>query len=625
MSEYKGIKGFQVQTRTEDPVPYAQALADNPYAGVWGAGGNLNNARFLFDSGVGSLTAGLVAGNSPSPNAETYNGTSWTNISSLGNNTAGRAGAGTSTAALEFGGTPGLGVTEYWNGSSWTELNDLNTGRNVAGGIGTAYTAALCAGGDAPGYVANVESWDGTNWTEVNDLNTARGHIAGVGTQTSAIVAGSAPSGDLVETWDGSSWTEVAELNTGRYGLSGSGASRTDALMFGGTHPSLPNHSANTESWNGSTWTEVNDMATARYYLAGAGSSSSAWAAGGIVTTASAATEEWTFSGLDPSTTPSADYADAIVGDFYYNSTTGQFKTVNDGGAPIGSWASGGNLNQVRGSNKGFGTQTAAIDAGGVYSPISPPGAQSNYVESYDGTSWTEVAEMNTARQAFASAGTQTAGIIALGYKQGSNAPETELWNGSTWTETADANTARTSVRGCGTTTAALAVGGYNPPPSLQLNITESWNGSAWTEVNDMNTRRSGAGIALSSPYTDTIIFGGYSQPPPNTANAETWNGSSWTETGNLNTAKDNMGGSGDSSTSALCFGGRTLSQTEGWNGTAWTEVSDLALARGYLASAGSATSALASGGEAPGSPYYRNNTEEWNAADFQIKSVTTS
>ncbi len=45
MSEYKGIKGFQVQTRTEDPVPYAQALADNPYAGAWASGGNLNTAR----------------------------------------------------------------------------------------------------------------------------------------------------------------------------------------------------------------------------------------------------------------------------------------------------------------------------------------------------------------------------------------------------------------------------------------------------------------------------------------------------------------------------------------------------------------------------------------------------
>ena len=32
MAGYKEIKGFQVQTRTEDPVPYAQALADNPYA-----------------------------------------------------------------------------------------------------------------------------------------------------------------------------------------------------------------------------------------------------------------------------------------------------------------------------------------------------------------------------------------------------------------------------------------------------------------------------------------------------------------------------------------------------------------------------------------------------------------
>ena len=52
-----------------------------------------------------------------------------------------------------------------------------------------------------------------------------------------------------------------------------------------------------------------------------------------------ATTEEWSFSGVQP--TP-AGYADAIVGDFYYNSTTGQFKTVNDGGAWNG--ASGGHL-----------------------------------------------------------------------------------------------------------------------------------------------------------------------------------------------------------------------------------------------------------------------------------------
>ena len=32
MAGYKEIKGFQVQTRSEDPLPYAQALENNPYA-----------------------------------------------------------------------------------------------------------------------------------------------------------------------------------------------------------------------------------------------------------------------------------------------------------------------------------------------------------------------------------------------------------------------------------------------------------------------------------------------------------------------------------------------------------------------------------------------------------------
>ena len=60
MSEYKGIKGFQVQTRTEDPTPYAQALSDNPYAGAWSSGGNLNSGRSLL-GGFGSTTG--AAGN----------------------------------------------------------------------------------------------------------------------------------------------------------------------------------------------------------------------------------------------------------------------------------------------------------------------------------------------------------------------------------------------------------------------------------------------------------------------------------------------------------------------------------------------------------------------------------
>ena len=617
MSEYKGIKGFQVQTRTEDPVPYAQALADNPYAGVWSAGGNVNSARFLFDSGVGSLTAGLIAGNSPSPNAEQYNGTSWTNITSLGNNTAGRAGAGTSTAALEFGGTPGLGVTEYWNGSSWTELNDLNTGRNVAGGIGTAYTAALCAGGDAPGYVANVESWNGSTWTEVNDLNTARGHATGVGTQTNGILVGAAPPLALTETWNGSSWTETTDLNTGRYGLAGSGASSTDALVFGGESPA-PGFFANTESWDGSSWTEVNDMATGRYYLAGAGTSSSAWAASGETTTSSSATEEWTFSGLDPSTTPAADYANAITGDFYYNSTTGQFKTVNTGGAPLGAWASGNAMPTAVAHTGSAGTPSSAFAAGG-YNP--PSNKNTNYL--WNGTSWSDGNNINSARQVMGASGTATSGLI-FGGSEPPSTGKTEEFDGTNWTESGDLNSARGELGGTGTQTAALAFAG-TPLPTVKQK-TESYNGSTWTALNDMN--RGGGAVTGWGTTGGAICAIGTGVDPA--VGTESWDGTSWTNGPNTNHANFYRDSAGAVQTDGLIWGGYEppgntgTANTESWNGTAFTEVADLATKRYEGTDIGTGSlAAVAAGGV--NATTYITNTEEWTAADFQIKSVTTS
>ena len=60
---------------------------------------------------------------------------------------------------------------------------------------------------------------------------------------------------------------------------------------------------------------------------------------------------------------------EAQAGDFYYNSSTGQFKTINEGGVSIGTWASGGNLNDARSQIGGVGTQTAAICIGGNTHP----------------------------------------------------------------------------------------------------------------------------------------------------------------------------------------------------------------------------------------------------------------
>ena len=136
MSEYKGIKGFQVQTRTTDPVPFAQELADNPYAGAWGSGGNLNQARRAI-GGNGLQTAALAVGGTSTPgilaNTESYNGTAWTAVNNLNQARRSPTITGTTSAALAFGGyNPPAGDvtanTESWDGTNWTAVTSMNNG-----------------------------------------------------------------------------------------------------------------------------------------------------------------------------------------------------------------------------------------------------------------------------------------------------------------------------------------------------------------------------------------------------------------------------------------------------------------------------------------------------------------
>ena len=194
MAEYKEIKGFQVQTRSEDPTPYAQALADNPYAGTWASGGDLNTGRRFLNTAAGSGSdSGLIAGGytgSNVANVEQYNGTAWTEKNDLNAARRSMSTTGSVTAAITVGGVPPASdLTETWNGSSWTEVNELNTARGNGTVVGTT-TAALFGAGYSTTNVANVESWNGSSWTETGDVNTARSELAASGTSTQSLVIG---------------------------------------------------------------------------------------------------------------------------------------------------------------------------------------------------------------------------------------------------------------------------------------------------------------------------------------------------------------------------------------------------------------------------------------------------
>ena len=65
----------------------------------------------------------------------------------------------------------------------------------------------------------------------------------------------------------------------------------------------------------------------------------------------------------------------------------------------------------ARGTNiRGSGTQTAALTAGG-YSPAKTPNFLVTETESWNGTTWTEVNDLNQGRNDTLNLGTQTASI----------------------------------------------------------------------------------------------------------------------------------------------------------------------------------------------------------------------
>ena len=165
------------------------------------------------------------------------------------------------------------------------------------------------------------------------------------------------------------------------------------------------------------------------------------------------------------------DPANPITGQVWYNTVTGVFKYQNE--IISGAWATGGNLNTARYVLAGAGIQTSALAFGGS----TGPNAGVTNTESYNGTNWTSVNSLNTARGSLAGCGATNTAALAFG---GDTQPQTggplsaatETWNGTNWTSVNSMNTARTSLGGAGIQTAALGFGGFT---TADTNATEEY------------------------------------------------------------------------------------------------------------------------------------------------------
>ena len=320
-----------------------------------------------------------------------------------------------------------------------------------------------------------------------------------------------------------------------------------------------------------------------------------------------------------------SDPPSPVNGQMWYNSTDRAIKGFTSNSA--GAWASGGNMNSGRNRGAGSGIQTSALAYGGLTGPGSPN--KTGKTESYNGTAFSEVNDLNTARYDISGgAGTDNTQGLCIGGQTGSGRQViTESWNGSSWTEVGDLNVSKGAGLGAGTYTSAISTGGDTTPTA----DAETWNGSAWTEVSNMNRSRVGGAMSGAS-NTAALAFGGL-DPSPAAIHGETesWNGSAWTELNDLNTARQEQSGSG-TYTSAVCASGTNpstsaLAVTETWNGTSWTEVADVSTARrrpSNNAGADSGSALMSGGGPATGSPVF-NSSEEFTLPVTSTVTFTVS
>ena len=100
-------------------------------------------------------------------------------------------------------------------------------------------------------------------------------------------------------------------------------------------------------------------------------------------------------------------------------------------------------------------------------------------VEQWDGSSWTEIAELNTTRYSVGiTVAAPVNNVLVFGGESPSPTPgevHTEFWNGTSWTELNNLSQARWGITGSGTGGAsALATGGNQSP----LAGTEEWTAS---------------------------------------------------------------------------------------------------------------------------------------------------
>ena len=463
--------------------------------------------------------------------------------------------------------------------------NMLTARRAMTGGAGTQ-TAGLIAGGYVTALMNNTEEYNGNGWSSSGNLPTALYYISVAGTQTAGLAIG---GGDPVKQetleYNGSAWTDVGNAPEIRKMLGRAGTQTASLFAGGNDGPNAASSEAFT--YDGTNFTNITDLPSNRGagHAAGGSQTASVHAGGSLgppglaTTTVEWDGSSWSEGGSYPlpgqnqySSSPSG--YNQFVGGGYYDSAVSNKTLFYDGS----TWSALADMGTARQQGAGFGSETAAAFCGGTTGSVTTATEEFNVTTStITGAAWAAGGNMNTARNLAAGAGTQNAAWIAGGNNPGTTYGVIhEQYNGTAWTEAADLNTPRNRLRGAGSQAAALAFGGFDPGGSS--NASEEWNGSSWAEGNNLNTGRRTPGNF--GTQTAAVACGGTNPGASPTAHVgtEEYNGTSWSNTNALNAVSP--GGSGSGTQTAGLNAMNPGGVSEDYDGSSWATGPSMMIAR---------------------------------------------
>ena len=611
MATYKQIFGKQVKFLSSDPANEAEGQiwynsTSNTFksvvsSGAWASSAPINTAR-IYIAGTGTQTAALIMGGSlppyPTPTAavEQYNGTGWSNETSIPTVTQQGAGAGTTTAALFAGGfntppPPGFNTSYEYDGSTWTASpGNLNSGRTALGSGGTQTSAVVFGGSEwsSPGAANLTETYDGSTWTVANVMSTSRYGMmsSNVGTQTASLAIGGGPYTTNVEEFDGTNWSLQSNIPTASDAQTRYGITTAAVAAGGGPQPVI---GTKVFQGDGTTWTATPDMASPRAGQGGAGTTTA-----GVI------------GGAGPFTTNTEEY------------------NVGTTVVVPGAWASAPALNTARSlGGSALPAQNAGIVFGGA--------PYTTATEQYNGSAWTTVpGSLNTPRGYISGFGTETAAVAAGGYT--TPAPginNVEEYNGSTWSEETVFPTTLISAGNCGTMTAGLLMGGTTLQPFVSglLDTSQEYDGSSWTAGGSMATAK---GQGMSGGTQTAAVYAGGRFVPAYTATTVEYNGSTFSAGGDLAFGAgppSGFQGSIGTLTAGLAASGLASNAVNIYDGSTWATAPAYGTTRNRGFSGGTQTAAIIAGGYQPSPAGHTAFTEEFTAATTaaNVQTITTS